>query len=103
MARVAATQSAVDDEAAILADLGDTAGYRLAAKYKALFDRLYGLLAAHPAIGSRRPSLGPRVRIWVVAPYVVIYELSEREDTVMVLRIVHGRRDITRTLLGSDP
>ncbi len=99
MARVVATESALRDEAAILADLRAKAGYRIAEKYKLLLDRLYRLLADHPAIGPRRPSLGPRVRIEIVAPYIVIYELNDNEDIVTVLRIVHGNRDITRNLL----
>ena len=99
MARVVATKSALRDEAAIVADLSAKAGYRVAEKYNSLLGRLYRLLADHPAIGPRRPSLGPRVRIGIVAPYIVIYELNASEDIVTVLRIVHGNRDITRSLL----
>jgi toxin ParE1/3/4 len=99
MARVVATEVALGAEAAILADLVSKAGYRVAEKYNSLLDRLYGLLADHPAIGPRRPSLGSRVRIWIVAPYIVIYELNESEDIVTVLRIVHGNRNVTRSLL----
>ena len=55
MARVVATEAALGDEAAILADLGAKGGYRVAEKYKALLDRFYGLLADHPAIGPRLP------------------------------------------------
>jgi hypothetical protein len=43
MARVVVTEAALGDEAAILADLGVKGGYRVAEKYKALLDRLYGL------------------------------------------------------------
>jgi plasmid stabilization system protein ParE len=82
-----------------LADLGANAGYRVAGKYKALLDRLYGRLADHPAIGPRRSSLGLRVRIWIVTPYIVIYELNETEDIVTVLGIVHGNCSITPGLL----
>jgi toxin ParE1/3/4 len=99
MARVIATESALRDEAAILADLVAKAGYRIAEKCNLLLDRLYRLLADHPAIGPRRPSLGARVRVGIVAPYIVIYELNESDDIVTVLRIVHGNRDITRSLL----
>ena len=38
---------------------------------------------------ARRTSLHIRRR-----PYVVIYEYIEDEDVVMILRVVHGRRDI---------
>jgi plasmid stabilization system protein ParE len=41
------------------------------------------------------------VRICVVSPYVVIYEHIEAEDTVMIMRIAHGRRKITRKFLRS--
>jgi plasmid stabilization system protein ParE len=99
MPRVIATESALHDEAAILADLVSKAGYRVAEKYNSLLDRLYHLLTDHPAIGPRRQSLGPRVRIWTVAPYIVIYELNDSEDIVTVLRIVHGNRNITWSLL----
>jgi hypothetical protein len=53
-----------------------------------LLERLYG----HR---PRRSSLGPCERIWIVAPYIVIYELSESEDIVTV----HGNRSITPSLL----
>jgi plasmid stabilization system protein ParE len=99
MARVVITEAALADEAAILADLGVKGGYGVAEKYKTLLDRLYGLLADHPAIGPRRLLLGPRARIWIVAPYIAIYELDESEDIVTVLRVVHGNRNITPSLL----
>jgi toxin ParE1/3/4 len=99
MARVVATEAAVRDEAGIIADLRAKAGYRIAEKYKVLFDRVYWLLADHPAIGPRRPQLGPHVRIWIVAPYLLIYELNENEDVVTVLRVVHGRRKLAGSIL----
>jgi hypothetical protein len=39
------------------------------------------------------------VRIWIVTPYIVIYELNETEDIVTVLGIVHGNCSITPGLL----
>jgi toxin ParE1/3/4 len=48
----------------------------------------------------RRPALGPNVRIGVVTPYIVVYRHTEREDTVTVLRVIHGRRDITEQLIS---
>jgi plasmid stabilization system protein ParE len=35
-----------------------------------------------------------------VSPYIVIYRHTEAADTVTILRIVHGRRRITGTLLS---
>jgi toxin ParE1/3/4 len=56
-----------------------------------LFDRL----AEYPDSGAPRASLGRDIRIGVVSPYVVIYRHREADDTVTVLRIIHGRRNIT--------
>jgi toxin ParE1/3/4 len=50
-----------------------------------------------PKSGARRPGLGRDARIGVVAPYVVVYDYQQ--DTVMILRIVDGRRNITRRLV----
>lgn len=98
MARVVITSPADADAAHIIAGLGAKAGAGVAARYDADFDKLYERLAVHPESGAPRPTLGRRVRICVVSPYVVIYEHIEADDAVMVMRIVHGRRKITRRL-----
>jgi len=69
-------------------------------KYRRLFSRLFDLLTDYPGIGASRPSLGQQVRISIVLPYLVFYRHSESDDTVTILRIVHGRRNITRALIG---
>ncbi len=51
----------------------------------------------YPLSGNRRPKLGTRVRIAVVRPYIVIYRTNE--DDVMIMRVLHGRRKITRHTL----
>ena len=51
-------------------------------------------------IGAPRPSLGERVRIAIVHPYIVLYEYLHGSDLVQLLRVVHGRRKITKDLLG---
>lgn len=99
MARLLFTAAADADLDGILTDLAEKAGRRTVAKYLARFDRLYGRLTAHPASGPPRRTLGPSVRIGVVAPYVVIYDHAEASDVVIVLRIVHGRRRISGSLL----
>lgn len=99
MARSVITEPADADIARIIDDLGVKAGANVADRYDADFDRLYVRLAAHPESGAPRPALGRQARISVVSPYVVIYEYLAADDAVMVLRIVHGRRKITRKLL----
>jgi toxin ParE1/3/4 len=44
--------------------------------------------------------LGKDIRIGIVLPYIVIYRHHEADDIVTVLRIVHGRRNITSKLIS---
>ncbi len=99
MARVVITSFADADTAKVINDLNKQAGADVADRYDADFDNLYQRLAQFPDSGSPRPKLGAYVRISVVSPYVVIYEHVEDDDVVMIMRIVHGRRKITRRLL----
>ena len=57
-------------------------------------------LATFPESGSPRPALGRLIRIGLVSPYNVIYEYVEADDAVTIMRIVHGRRRITRRMLN---
>ena len=52
-----------------------------------------------PETGAPRPKLGPNVRIAVVFPYVLIHEYTRDDDTLTLLRILHGRRNIKPDLL----
>ncbi len=98
MARVVIASSADADYAEILSDLVTKAGWNVASKYDGLFERLYDRLADHPRSGAPRPVLGLNIRIGIVSPYIVVYR-NEEDDTVTVLRIVHGRRRITGKML----
>ena len=53
--------------------------------------------AVFPESGARCRSLGPYARIAVVAPYVVVYDYQD--NTVVIVRVLDGRRDITRRLV----
>ncbi len=99
MAHVVFTDSADADSAVIYADLNAKAGKRTALKYRGLFKGLYEHLAIFPESGAPRPKIGVRIRIGVVAPYIILYRYSEADNTVIVLRIVHGRRKITGKML----
>ena len=99
MARVVITEPADADSAEIISDLNEKAGALVADRYDAEFDALYLRLAAFPESGSPRPKLGRFVRIGLVSPYVVVYRHVPDDDLVAVIRIVHGRRRITRELL----
>ena len=98
MTRIAVTAPADADVAAILDHLDAYAGPAVASRYAEAFDAAYDRLAAFPRIGPTRPSLGPHARIWVVPPYVMAYDYAD--DTVTILRVLHGKRNITGDLIG---
>jgi len=50
------------------------------------------LLSKHPYVGRKRDDLRPGLRSAAVGSYVVVYRI-EGED-VVILHVVHGRRDI---------
>ncbi len=97
MARIIVTERAKLDVRRILSDLSERAGYGVAARYAADFNAVYRHLADVPAGGPPRPALGPNSRIAIVLPYIVIYD--HEDDVVTVLRVVHGKRNITRDLV----
>jgi toxin ParE1/3/4 len=99
VARVIVTSAADADLSAILADLGARAGAIVAERYNADIDCVYGRLADYPKSGAPRLRLGRRVRICVVSPYIVFYEHFETQNEVVIMRVAHGRRKITRKFL----
>lgn len=98
MTRIIVTRAADADIDEIVAHLAANAGLATARKYLGLIDRVYERLEAFPGSGPLRPRLGPLARIAVISPYVLIYDWDSAADTVTVLRVVHGRRRITRKL-----
>lgn len=104
MARILVAETADADTADIISYLNLKAGHEIAAKYVAAFEEVYERLAVYPQSGSSRKILGPQVRINIVSPFVIIYEYSEANDLVTILRILHGHRKISpRLLLPEEP
>ncbi len=99
MARVVITDPADADSTEIIRDLTAKAGELVADRYEAELDVLYRRLATFPESGSPRPKLGRFIRIGLVSPYAVIYRHVPDDDLVAVIRILHGRRRITRHTL----
>jgi toxin ParE1/3/4 len=59
------------------------------------------LLADFPRLGTRRPDIRPEMRMMVARPYLVLYAIhpdtgDEDVETVEVVRVVDGRRDLRR-------
>ncbi len=100
MARVLVTALASDDQAAILTELSVKARAQTTARFRSRFTALFDRLAEYPLSGAPRPVLGAEIRIGIVAPYIVIYRFVPEQDTVIVLRLVHGRSRITPRLLS---
>jgi len=98
MAEMIRSPLAEADLDAILDDLNrrDPAA---AERYGLKFAEKAESLMRFPESGRPRPEIAPNVRSTLVKPYVIFYRYEA--DTVQVLRIVHGRRDL-RNILDSD-
>ena len=68
----------------------------VADRYAALFDNKARFLAQFPESGRLRPEIAPDVRSTLVKPYVIFYRY--RQETVQILRILHGNRDLRRIM-----
>jgi toxin ParE1/3/4 len=99
MGRVIVSPHALADQDDILRHLAREAGVPTVEKYHAAFRAFLERLGDSPGLGAPRPLLGEGIRIWVIAPYVVIYEGGHDSDSVVVHRIVHGRRNIRPDLI----
>jgi len=56
------------------------------------------LLASHPHLGRAREELGPELRSLSHGRYVIFYRAIE--DGVVIIRFLHGARDLRRALRG---
>jgi plasmid stabilization system protein ParE len=101
MIRVVVTETAKADISTIIDDLEQKAGARTAEAYaRAVADALVRL-AVHPAIGPPRADLGAFTRMIVLRPYLLMYRYEPGADSLIVMRMLHGRRDISADLLFS--
>ena len=100
MSGVQVSNAALRDIAAVLDDLTQRAGARVAQRYAVDIDKAVDMIAAYPGIGAPRPQFGPTTRMSVVAPYLIFYDGSPGSDDVVVLRVLDGRRDITAEVIG---
>jgi toxin ParE1/3/4 len=99
MTRLVVTADAEVDTREILSYLEREAGPTIAAKYGRRFRSTLQRLIDLPETGAPRPSLGAHARIGIVSPYILIYDFVREDDLLVLLRILHGRRNITRDLL----
>lgn len=97
MTRLVISPRAGIDVREMLERLGELAGPAVAGRYASDLRSIYARLEMFPASGSRRRSLGRFARIAVLAPYVVISDYIG--DEVVIVRVLDGRRNITRQLV----
>jgi toxin ParE1/3/4 len=102
MARVIVTDLADADTAKILNDTSRDAGHLAATQYNARIEVLYDKLADFPESCQARPRLGAHIRVGVVDPYLIVYRYLKADDTVSIIRVAHGRRNITRKFLRGE-
>ena len=98
MIRVIVSAKARDDFREIIAYLSRHAGSLVPKHYAVEFDACLGLVAEHPGMwnaeaGIRTSYSHPRV----VRPHILIYSFAG--ENVEILRILHGKRKITRRKL----
>jgi plasmid stabilization system protein ParE len=100
MAEVSLSPQARLDLLSILEHLTNVAGARTARTYDTEFKRVVDNLSAFPGMGSPRGHLGSGTRVVSVDPYLIIYDGGPESERVLVLRILHGHRDITPDLIA---
>ena len=100
MTRLVVTADAEADTIEILGNLARDAGQMVADDYGRRFQATIERLVDIPESGPPRRALGLNARIAIVYPYILIYDYARRDDTLTLLRIVHGRRRITRRFLN---
>jgi toxin ParE1/3/4 len=58
------------------------------------FVRRWELLATQPYSGATREDILPSIRHLVMGQYIAFYRVDEDAE-VLILRVIHGRRNIT--------
>jgi len=100
MTRLVVTADAETDTSDILDYLEREASPRIAEDFGRRFRLAIERFVDLPETGPARPVLGSNVRIAIVYPYILIYEYVPGGDTVTLLRVLHGRRNLTNELLN---
>jgi toxin ParE1/3/4 len=80
--------------------LSGHAAPNVADNYMVAFEGHANVLRDFPRSGAPRPKLGKDVRMVVEWPYVMLYRPVGEE--VVILRVLDGRRRITRKLVRSE-
>jgi toxin ParE1/3/4 len=55
-------------------------------------------IASRPGLGSARPHVPPRFRFWPLTRYSYLLVYDASTEPVVILRVVHMRRDLPKLL-----
>lgn len=95
------TETAEEELAGILRHIAERDGVERALRVHGKFVATFETLAETPGIGFKRPHLtGERVRWHTVFRFVVLYD--PESSPIVVLRVLHGMRDLKRLLSQDD-
>jgi plasmid stabilization system protein ParE len=97
--RLIVANAARRDLREILGYLQQQAGAKVALRYALEFDAGIDRIAEFPLSGSPRPQYGSDIRLAIVNPYLIFYDVVAATGEIVVLRILHGHRNITRMML----
>jgi toxin ParE1/3/4 len=94
--RVIVAPQAKIDLLDIIRYLATVASRKTADRWDQKFWTAIEQISGFPGSGAPRPILGTDVRIKIIGPFIMIYEYT---PALNILRVVRGRRQITRKLL----
>jgi plasmid stabilization system protein ParE len=79
--------------------LSDIASPRIARNYETRIRSAIDGLRDVPESGPPRREFGAHIRMLIVRPYLIFYEVELARRDVSILRILHGARDIDEKLI----
>ena len=86
------------DLANITRDIVDSNGKSVASRVVTGMEQSLSNLAYFPEMVRKRGALGAGLRSWSLKPYIAFYHVTL--EVVVILRVLHGRRRLTRKLLA---
>jgi len=99
MTRLTFAPSADEDLAEIQSRVAAKFGPNTLRAQEERLNEFFDHLAAFPESCQARPRLGKGIRLGVIVPYSLLYRYDRDLDHVLIIRILHGRRKITRKML----
>jgi toxin ParE1/3/4 len=101
MPRLVITNQADRDLLAISSYIADRNGKLRATKVMERIRKTMDNLASMPGMGRGRSYLPGGLRAFPSAPWTIVYDLLPEGDGINVVRVLHGRRDLS-AIFGED-